>query len=407
MHADPSPKYEEKRPGRKLFTPQRLIVAFLVCGMFFLAAFRPAPAPSFIVVLDAGHGGKDPGNLGTGRFKTTEKHVALDVTLQLGAYIEANYPDVKVVYTRRDDTYPTLERRTEIANEANADLFISIHLNANANREAYGSETFVMGLHKSEESLRLAIQENSAIYLEEDHEENYAGFDPKNPDTYIALSLRENIFLEHSISLAKSVQDQFRTRVGRKDRGVKQAGLYVISFTNMPSVLVELGFLTNPTEEDYLQSADGKTYLASAIYRAFRDYKSKLDKTASAPVTASSDPAPETAAPAQQETAPAGPGKIAGILWREIPADAISYRIQVASSSKPLDKNHEILARIDQFEEYLSNGVHKYTTGRTQSYKEARTMQEKLREAGIRDAFVVAFEGDKKIDLSTAIGKTQ
>jgi N-acetylmuramoyl-L-alanine amidase len=375
--------------------------------MFFLAAFRPAPAPSFIVVLDAGHGGKDPGNLGTGRFKTTEKHVALDVTLQLGAYIEANYPDVKVVYTRRDDTYPTLERRTEIANEANADLFISIHLNANANREAYGSETFVMGLHKSEESLRLAIQENSAIYLEEDHEENYAGFDPKNPDTYIALSLRENIFLEHSISLAKSVQDQFRTRVGRKDRGVKQAGLYVISFTNMPSVLVELGFLTNPTEEDYLQSADGKTYLASAIYRAFRDYKSKLDKTASAPVTASSDPAPETAAPAQQETAPAGPGKIAGILWREIPADAISYRIQVASSSKPLDKNHEILARIDQFEEYLSNGVHKYTTGRTQSYKEARTMQEKLREAGIRDAFVVAFEGDKKIDLSTAIGKTQ
>ncbi|MBL7942224.1 MAG: N-acetylmuramoyl-L-alanine amidase, partial [Flavobacteriales bacterium] len=374
-----------RKPG--MLTPQRMIPAFLVCGMLFLAAFTPAPEPSFIVVLDAGHGGKDPGNLGTGRYKTTEKNVALDVTLLLGDYIKQNYPDVKVIYTRDDDTYRTLERRTQIANEANADLFISVHLNANDNREAYGSETFVMGLHKSEESLKLAIKENSAIYLEEDHEENYKGFDPKNPDTYIALSLRENVFLDHSISLAKSVQDQFRTRVGRKDRGVKQAGLYVISFTNMPAVLVELGFLTNQSEEDFLQSADGKTYLASAIYRAFKDYKTRIDKSVEPGTTPAAEP--KTDQPVDVPvTVPASNGQVSGIVWWEIPANAVCYKIQVASSSKPLDKNHDVLSRLEKFEEYLSNGVHKYTTGRTQSYKEARSMQEKLRDAGIKDAFV-------------------
>ncbi|MFN9968943.1 MAG: N-acetylmuramoyl-L-alanine amidase, partial [Phycisphaerae bacterium] len=177
---------------------------------------------------------------------------------------------------RKGDSFPTLKDRVDAANAAAADLFISIHCNANDNKAAYGSETYVMGLHKSEESLRNAMRENASIFLEEDHESNYAGFDPKNPDTYIALSLRENIFLDQSLNLAKHVQEQFRGRVGRKDRGVKQAGYYVISFTNMPSVLVELGFLTNAEEEDFLQSEQGKGYMSSAIYRAFKDYYHKI-----------------------------------------------------------------------------------------------------------------------------------
>ncbi|MFN5622071.1 MAG: N-acetylmuramoyl-L-alanine amidase, partial [Flavobacteriales bacterium] len=270
-----------KQPARR----KRLATLFLVLGVILMSATLPSTVAEkkFIVVLDPGHGGSDPGNLGTGRLLKTEKDVSLDVALIVGEYIRIHYPEVQIVYTRKTDVFPTLARRVEIANEAMADLFISIHCNANDNKSASGAETFVMGLHKSEESLRTAMRENASIYLEKDHEKNYKGFDPKNPDTYIILSMRENAFLDKSINIAKNVQDQFRSRVGRKDRGVKQAGYYVISFTNMPSILVELGFLTNAEEEDFLHSDEGKTYMASAIYRAFRDFKEKESPSAKAP----------------------------------------------------------------------------------------------------------------------------
>jgi len=249
---------------------KRVAALFLVLGVILMSYTLPSTVAekTFTVVIDPGHGGTDPGNLGTGRLLKTEKDVSLDVALIVGEYIRIHYPDVKIVYTRKTDVFPTLARRVQIANESLADLFISIHCNANDNKAASGAETFVMGLHKSEESLKTAMRENASIYLEKDHEKNYKGFDPKSPDTYIILSMRENAFLDKSINLAKNVQDQFRTRVGRKDRGVKQAGYYVISFTNMPSILVELGFLTNADEEDFLHSDEGKTYMASAIYRA-------------------------------------------------------------------------------------------------------------------------------------------
>ena len=265
---------------------KRVAALFLVLGVILMSYTLPSTVAEkkFIVVIDPGHGGSDPGNLGTGRLVKTEKDVSLDVALIVGEYIRIHYPDVQIVYTRKTDVFPTLARRVQIANESLADLFISIHCNANDNKAASGAETFVMGLHKSEESLKTAMRENASIYLEKDHEKNYKGFDPKSPDTYIILSMRENAFLDKSINLAKNVQDQFRTRVGRKDRGVKQAGYYVISFTNMPSILVELGFLTNPDEEDFLHSDEGKTYMASAIYRAFRDFKEKESPSAKPPV---------------------------------------------------------------------------------------------------------------------------
>lgn len=406
---------------------KRAALFFLALAGILIAATIPAPPPAdeFIVVLDAGHGGSDPGNLGTGRLKTTEKHVSLDVALKVGEYIKENYSNVRVVYTRKGDTYPSLKDRCDIANNANADLFISIHCNANDNKLATGAETFVMGLHKTEESLKSAMKENASIFLEKDHEKNYGGFDPNNADTYIILSMRENLYLDQSINLAKKVQDQFRTRVGRKDRGVKQAGFWVISYTNMPSVLVELGFLTNSEEEDFLNSEEGKTYLASAIYRAFKDYKDKVDiKNGVAPkdpnTTVDKNNLPIINEPKQPERIikdATNPGTKAteviinnesgktnenGIIYREV-KKGIKYQVQILSSPKQLNKNSTDFKGLKQIEEYKQNGVFKYLAGSSASYKEAKINQEKLKEMGFKDAFIVAFEDGQRIDLSKAI----
>ncbi len=412
---------------------KRKVWAFLALAFIFMVAAAPPVAEDqFVVVLDAGHGGSDPGNLGTGRFKTTEKNVALDVTLKVGQYIEENYPEIKIVYTRKGDTFPSLAKRVETANVSNADLFISIHCNAAENKTASGVESFVMGLHKTEESLANAMKENASIFLEKDHEKNYDGFDPKNPDTYIIMSMRENLFLDQSIKLAKSVQDQFRTRVGRKDRGVKQAGFYVISFTNMPSILVELGFLSNSEEEDFLNSEDGKTYLASAIYRAFKEFK---DRTVAKPKDGSTA---ETNASKTETVLPTKPADTKpkedkkpettvqtiskpvdstnsvsliksttsqGVLWSDI-TKGIKYQVQIVSSPKKLDIKSADFKGLEKVEEFKQNGVYKYLAGRTNTYKEAKDNLEKLKSMGFKDAFVVAFENGERIELSKAIAQT-
>lgn len=396
---------------RKNKVQKRTVVSFLVLALFLMAATLPSTVEErkFTVVLDAGHGGSDPGNLGTGRHKKTEKDVSLDVTLKVAEYIKQNFPEVNIVFTRKSDTFPTLSKRVEIANDAMADLFISIHCNANDNKSASGSETFIMGLHKSEESLQTAMRENASIFLEKDHEKNYAGFDPNNPDTYIILSMRENAFLDKSIDLAKSVQEQFRTRVGRKDRGVKQAGYYVISFTNMPSILVELGFLTNVEEEDFLHSEDGKTYMASAIYRAFKEFKEKEDIRRGKKQLETQEQSENTVAstpPVKDEIKPSSPNDNQElIVYKEI-TKGIRYQIQILSSPKQLDKKSSDFKGINRIDEYKQNGVFKYLAGSTTSYKEAKKMQDELRKMGFKDAFVIAFENNERIDLSKAIAQT-
>lgn len=418
-------KYELRQSQGK--RGKRAVIAFLVFTFVFLAsAMPPIAEDQFTVVLDAGHGGSDPGNLGTGRFKTTEKNVALDVTMKVGDYIAENYPEVKIVYTRKGDTFPSLAKRVETANTANADLFISIHCNAAENKTASGVETFVMGLHKSEESLANAMKENNSIFLEKDHEKNYDGFDPKNPDTYIIMSMRENLFLDQSIQLAKGVQDQFRTRVGRKDRGVKQAGFYVISFTNMPSILVELGFLSNSDEEDFLNSDDGKTYLASAIYRAFKDFKDKtIAKPKEGSISTSTSEKTDVAVakpPAEKEnqtTSVKADVKVdtsnsvsliksstsQGILWTDVPK-GIKYQVQIISSPKKLDMKGGDFKGLERAEEFKQNGVYKYLAGCSTNYKEAKQNLEKLKSMGFKDAFIVAFENGDRIELSKAIAQT-
>lgn len=405
MHFGRDRARESKADTNQKRKIKRFIPVFLVCAVIFSAAFTPAPrtpSTTYTVVLDAGHGGTDPGNLGTGRYKDKEKDVALAVTLKVGKYIKETFPNVEVIYTRKEDTFPTLKERCDVANNNKADLFISIHCNASDNKQAYGSETFVMGLHKTEESLKTAMRENASIFLEKNHEADYPSFDPNDPDTYVIMSMRENAYLDQSIHLAKNIQDQFRTRVGRKDRGVKQAGFQVISYTNMPSLLVELGFITHVEEEDFLMTEDGRTYMASAIFRAFKEYKEKSEK---APKTTDQKPAPVPAQPVGN-TPPAKPQPAKGIVYTDV-TSGIRYQVQIVASAKPLDKSAPEFKGIQKVDEYLSNGVYKYMAGSSPGYTEAKQNQVILREMGFKDAFVVAFENGKKIELSAALAKTE
>lgn len=363
---------------------------FAACVAFVIACASFAPAPPVLtLVLDAGHGGKDPGNLGTGRYRATEKDVTLDVTLKLGHYIEDNLPEVRVIYTRKDDSFPTLRDRVRIANEANADLFVSIHCDAFDNSAAKGSGTYVMGMHKSEESLRVAMRENAAMFKEDGYEENYGGFDPNDPDTYIALALRQNVNLDASLTLGAAIQEQFRDRVGRKDRGVKQAGFYVISYTTMPSTLVELGFLTNPDEEDFLQSEDGKSYMASAIYRAFRDTYLSARKEETREEKPTENPKELVVEETPQEKEPA----VEQTVW---------FGVQILTTESALSPDAEELRGHSEAKPYIRHGLHKYILGHHPHPAQAHEAKEALRAEGFSGAFVVAFDGDEQIPMSQA-----
>lgn len=369
-----------KQPS-KLLKPAVLalaIIAVLVSG-----AFTPLE-PAMVVVIDAGHGGRDPGNLGTGRYSLTEKDVTLDVSNKLAEYITEKMPDVKVILTRTDDSFPKLSSRVKIANNAEADVFISIHCDAFATENARGCGTYVMGMHKSEESLRSAMSENASIFKEENYEDDYAGFDPNDPDTYIALSLRQNVFLDNSLQLGSLIQSQFRDRVGRRDRGVRQAGYYVISFTSMPSVLVELGFLTNPEEEDFLQSDEGRTYMASALFRALKEYR-EINKPQTKPTT-------------QIELEPIAQ-----------PSEGVVFRVQIATSPTELDKTDLVFGGLQNVDMYLSGGQYKYTTGLFGTAEDAHARKRELREQGFSGAFVAAFKDGKRIPMSSILDniKTQ
>lgn len=350
----------------------------LIFGIFCLALLLPQEALSQQkvrkVVIDAGHGGKDPGAVGK---YSKEKDIALSIALQTGQYIEKNLPDVEVIYTRKKDVFIELHRRAQIANESEADMFISIHCNANNSSKPYGTETYVMGLHKSQANLEVAKLENAALLKEEDYADMYDGFDPNNDEDYITLTFFQNAYLENSLTLASMVQDQFRERARLKDRGVWQAGFWVLYKTAMPGILIETGFLSNPNDERYLRSEEGQTYIASAIYRAFKEYKLRFE-----------DPANK----AKPATVQAQDDK---------PAGDIRFRVQFASSSKK--KSLSKFKDVEDVREYRHQGVYKYTSGNELSYGDAIRIQNKLRlNKKYRDAFIVAFRNDERIDLDRA-----
>ncbi|MGB0390573.1 MAG: N-acetylmuramoyl-L-alanine amidase family protein, partial [Salibacteraceae bacterium] len=298
------------------------------------------------VIIDPGHGGKDPGAIGTGRHKNTEADVALAISLKLRDYIIKYYDSVEVIMTRDSDNFIELRQRTKVANDAKADLFISVHCNTNGNESARGTETYVIGVSKEASNLAVAKRENQVITLEDNYEEHYQGFDPNSPETMVGLTMMQQNYLDNSILFADLVQKQFTYRVGRKNRGVKQAGYWVISYTMMPSVLIELGFISNKEEEDFLNSSKGQTYMASAIYRAFKEYKIKLEGIDTSKKAESTESKPkEKNEPKTKQSAPPvpeapKPGNVTGLdISKETPTknSDIEYRIQISQSTKKLE----------------------------------------------------------------------
>jgi N-acetylmuramoyl-L-alanine amidase len=241
------------------------------------ATFRPIVRTGFkleTIVIDPGHGGRDPGTSGK---KTKEKDIALKISLKLGEYIEKNLPGVKVIYTRKDDRYVALDERAEMANRQKAQLFICIHANSLPGAPAYGTETYVMGLHKDKGNFEVAKRENEVILMDENYKERYEDFDPKSPESYILFTLSQSAYHESSLKFAQKLEQQFKIKAGRFSRGVKQAGFLVLWRTAMPSVLIETGFLSNGKEEGFLASDSGQDLIASGIYRAFKDYKTEIE----------------------------------------------------------------------------------------------------------------------------------
>lgn len=326
------------------------------------------------VIIDPGHGGKDSGALGRNH---KEKDIVLDVSLKVREYLNQYLPDVNVIMTRDKDVFVPLDERARIANENDADLFVSIHANSIHNSRIYGAETFVLGLHRSEENLEVAKKENSVIVLEDDYRAKYEGFDPNSTESYIIFELMQNVYLDQSIGFASAVQDQFEKRVGRHNRGVKQAGFLVLRETSMPGVLVELGFLSNKYEERFMSSENGKVYLASAIFRAIRDYKESFDQRNSSLVAS-------------------GSGKSEETVDEKAGGNHIEYRIQIASSPKPLTKNEGPYQKFDNVWEYKEGDYYKYTTGFSQNHDEILKKLPQIREV-VPDCFIVGFKNGERI----------
>jgi len=318
-----------------------------------------------LVVIDAGHGGKDPGAIGVTGLR--EKDVALSVALKVGEKIINSYPNVKVVYTRSDDKFVELSERASIANRLNADLFISIHANSATSASPSGTETWVLGLHKSEAALEVAKRENASILMEDNYETTYQDFDPSDPEAYISLSLRQHAYLDHSLNFASQIQTNFRDNLQRKDRGVKQAGFIVLFRTTMPAVLVELGFLSNAKEESYLRSEKGRKELANGIYEAFVDYKTNIDG-----------------------------------VNHQVEATSIWFGVQLVTSKKEKDPVPGNFADLPDIKKFKSGKFWKYTSGSFSKFEDATSLMKKARMKGYRDAFVVAFDGLDQISVSEA-----
>ena len=329
------------------------------------------------VVIDPGHGGRDPGAVGK---NCKEKDIVLDVALKLGGYINKYLPKVKVVYTRKTDVFVPLNKRAEIANRNDADLFVSIHANYIGVSNIYGAETFVLGLHRTEENLKVAKKENAVITLEEDYTTKYEGFDPNSTESYIIFELMQNVYLDQSIHMASLVQDQFQHRVGRRDRGVKQAGFLVLRKTAMPGILVELGFISNRNEEKYMISEKGQSYLASALFRSVRDYKNEFE--------------------AKSQLLNEG----MKVVGEQVTANKpdVSFRIQVAASKKELDEQARVLKSFINVWMFEEGSRYKYTTGCTSDYQEILSLMKDVKKV-VADCFVVAFHNKKRIRVDEAL----
>ncbi len=357
-----------------------IFLSFLLSGL----TADIASEKTWIIVIDAGHGGKDPGALGS---ISREKNINLAIALKTGEYLEQNVKNVKVLYTRKTDVFMELRDRPEFANKNNADLFISIHSNWISKSNIKGAETWIMGPAQNDQNLEVAMKENEVILLEDDFSTKYEGFDPKSPESYIMFTVMQNTFRQQSTLLASTIQSQLKNRAGRIDRGVKQAGFWVLYMTTMPSVLVETGFITNPDEEKYLVSREGQDYIASAIYRATRDYINEIDKKTNISTSSEKDLVIEPDS-SKVET-------------NQV-VDELKFMIQIATSTEKKRLIPENFRGITDVVELSSISLFRYATGSFSDYSQAAEYREKL-EVVYPDAFVIAVKNNKILPLQDAL----
>lgn len=357
------------------------IILFSLSSSGFSAEVPPGKE-EFVVVLDAGHGGKDPGNMGNG-FK--EKDIALSIILKIGKALE-KYDGVKVVYTRKTDVFVELFERGRIANEANADLFVSVHCNSH-NSQASGTETFVLGLNRNETNFEVAKKENSVIYLEENYEVKYEGYDPNSPESFIGLTIMQEEYLDQSILLADMVQKEFTNDLKRKNRGVKQMGLIVLHQTYMPSVLVETGFLTNNQEGPYLNSNRGQEDMARAITAAIIEYSHTINLNLLESI-AKSHPLSDNET-TQKPTS-------------QIYEDVV-FRIQLAAGSKKIDPKPYNFKGLNNVDRAKEGKLYKYYYGETSDYLKIQQLHQDAIKKGYSTSYIVAFKDDQKITVNDAL----
>ena len=390
---------------------------FLLC---LLITFMTLPVSAqkdgktFKVVIDAGHGGKDPGCLGK---YNKEKDIALNIALKTGKLISDNCPNVKVIYTRSTDVFVELYRRAKIANDNHADLFISFHCNASENKTAHGIDTWVMGLHKSDANLAVARAENSAMLKEKDYEQNYGGFNPNSPESAVMFSLYSAAYLNNSILLADKVQKNLIATTHLRDRGVNQAGYWVLWAVSMPSILIEMGFLSNPTEEQYLSDEKNRQGIADAIYRAFASYYSQVtgNKVDVSDVATSDNKPSESKNNNKTETHDNSNDNSSdnqldkeengakAIATNTTPTpDGVRFMVQFMALPEKVSLNDKRFNNLPNVNRYYENGLWKYTAGNETTLQSAKEILVEVKQK-YPDAFVIAFKGETKIPVSEAV----
>ena len=337
----------------------------------------------FIVVLDAGHGGHDPGNLGNG-YK--EKDIALNIVLEVGKILEKQ-DNFKVIYTRKTDVFIKLHERAPIANKADADLFVSIHCDAFTNN-AYGAGTFVLGLHRSQANFEVAKRENEVIFLEDDYQENYEGFDPNSPESLIGMTLMQEEYLDQSILLASLIQNNFTNNLKRKDRSVKQAGFMVLYKSYMPSILVETGFLTNKKEGAYLNSLKGQKEMANEIAKGIITYKKSLSSVTDNPQNSiiKKEEIDETIKIGEKH------------IFKDY-----TFKVQLAASSTKLSLEPYNFNGLKGVSRKKEGKLYKYYYGATSNYNKIQLMKKFAKEKGYESCYIVVFKEEKKLKLTDVL----
>ena len=382
-------------------TSRRNYILILLCAIWSALPFATLQAQGrdFTVVIDPGHGGRDPGAVGR---KGKEKNINLNVALKLGNLIQANHKDVRIVYTRQKDVFVTLDKRAQIANNAKADLFISIHTNSVARgRTVRGTETYTLGLHRTDDNLEVAKKENSVILIENDYEQRYAGFNPNSAESYIIFEFLQDKNMEKSVDFATQIQRQFKHTAKRIDKGVHQAGFLVLRETTMPGVLVELGYISTPDEERYLLSEAGTSDLAKSIYQAFANYKSRHDSPSARSVepspTLPKESTPDKPAPKTEKKAPA-PAPKKSNTSKAKPV----FKIQILASDKKLSNQSKQFKGLSPVGYYQEKGLYKYTYGDNTDYNKVLRTKKQIA-SKFKGAFIVAFKNGKKMDVNQAI----